>query len=199
MLILGSAIINGPVMSLQTGGRLAVVEKAIIDPYKLRVLSYKLSGSLLSENPSFLRTNDIREVGRLGIIIDSVDELIGDDDIITEKDIYELDFQLIGTKVFDEANHRLGKITDYSIFLNGFMVEQIHVKRSGVRALTETELLINRSQIVSITDKGITVKSTAKKIKEIENLEQPHYEYVNPFRQPKLQEDHSSSARFTSS
>ena len=77
MLVLGSRLNETPVMSLQTGTRLAVTTQPIIDPSNLRIFAYEIKGPLLTQQPSFLRTADIREYGRLGMIIDSNDEIVG--------------------------------------------------------------------------------------------------------------------------
>ena len=102
MLIFGEKLIDAPVLSLQTGTELARTEKAIIDPSNLHIVGYKLSGRLLSNpNNSYIRTNEIREYAPLGLIVNSNDDILTEDDIITQKQIYELGFNPVGLKVID--------------------------------------------------------------------------------------------------
>lgn len=193
MLILGSRLNSTPVMSLQTGGRLASTTKPIIDPGNLKILAYEVEGQLLAEHPSFLRTADIREFGRLGMIIDSNDELIGLKDVLKIEKLYGLGFNLIGMQVIDDAKHKLGKISDYTLETDGFVIQQLNVSRGFLKSLNDTGLLIHRSQIVEINDKAIVVKSAANK--SVEPIMQTmRSEFVNPFRKPASQPEPEASA-----
>lgn len=183
MLILGSRLLHTPVMSLQTGAKLAVTEKPIINPGNLHLYAYEVSGSLLTQNPSFLLTNDIREYGHLGMIIDSNDEIVGADEIIRLDELYKLGFPLVGMNVIDEHKHKLGKVDDYTLDTDTFMIQQFNVRRGFLKGFADTGFLIHRSQIVEINDAAIVVKSTAKKIAE-PVMQSVRTDFVNPFRNP---------------
>jgi uncharacterized protein YrrD len=183
MLLLGSRLNATPVMSLQTGTRLAQTAKAVIDPSNLRIVAYEVDGPLLTERPMFIRTADIREYGRLGMIIDSNDELIGLDDVIQIEKLYELGFPLIGMAVIDDHKRKLGKVSDYTLETDGFVVQQLNINRGFFKGLNDTGLLVHRSQIVEINDKAIVVRSAT--IKTVEPVMQSiRGEFVNPFRKP---------------
>lgn len=181
MLILGSRLHDTPVMSLQTGTRLARTGSPIINPANLQVLAYEVDGPLLTEHPSFLRTDDIREMGTIGMIIDSTDELVGLHDIIKLEKLHRQNFQLVGMPVIDEHKRKLGKVDDYTVETGDFMIQQLNVKRGIIKGLTDTGLLIHRTQITEINDNAIIVKSTAKKSPQ-PVMEAVRHEYVNPFR-----------------
>jgi uncharacterized protein YrrD len=170
-------------MSLQTGTRLARTAAPIIDPANLKVVAYEVDGPLLAEHPSFLRTADIREMGAVGMIIDSNDELIGLHDVIKIKELHDLHFALVGMPVIDELKHKLGKVDDYTLESGSFVIQQLNVSHGILRGLTDTGRLIHRSQIVEINDDAIIVKATAKKI-TAPAPETPLTEFVNPFRTP---------------
>lgn len=188
MLLLGSRLLGTPVMSLQTGGKLAQTTKPIIDPSNLRIVAYQLDGPLLTENPSFLRTNEIRELGSLGIIIDSTDEVIGLTDVIQVEKLVKLDFPLIGLRVIDQRGHKLGKVDDYTVDTTQFIIQQLSVRRGLLKGIADTGLLIHRSQIVEINNTSIIVKSTDQKsVEPVMQLNRS--EFVNPFRQPQPQPD----------
>ena len=183
MLLLGSRLAHTPIMSLQTGGRLAHTEKAIIDPANLKILAYEVVGPLLTETPAFIRTADIREYGRLGMIIDSTDELVGLSDVIHIKKIHDLNFSLIGMQVIDDHRHKLGKVDDYTLDTDSYVIQQLNVRRGFLKSLNDTGLLINRSQIVEINNSTIVVKSPTKKSAE-PVMQAMRGEFVNPFRAP---------------
>ncbi len=181
MLILGTRLHNTPVMSLQTGGQLARTEKPIIDPGTLKIIAYEIDGPLLSSRPALLRTADIREFSRIGMIIDSNDEIIGLDDVIQIEKLYNLGFPLVGMTVVDDQKHRLGKVEDYTIDTASFIIQQLTVKRGFFKGLTDTGLLINRTQILEINDDMIVVKSASKRSAE-PIIRATRTEFINPFR-----------------
>jgi uncharacterized protein YrrD len=179
MLLLGSRLIGTPVMSLQTGTSLAETKAALIDPSNLKLVAYELDGPMLAERP-YLRIADVRELSGIGMIVDSSDEFIGEDDVIAIKKLKDLGFVLNGMTVVDEQKHKLGKIEDYSIDTDSFIVQQLTVKRGVIKSLTDTALLVHRSQIIEINDRNIVVKTTAKKLQAVEPPTK--LSYVNPFR-----------------
>ena len=187
MQILGSQLIGTPVMSLHTGARVASLETPVIDPGTLTILAYSVQGPLLTEHPSFLRMADVREFGHLGMIIDDADEIVGLDDVLKIKEMYELQFQLVGMSVIDEHKHKLGKIADYTVEAGSFTVQKLQVRRGFFKSLNDTGLLIHRSQIVEITRERIVVKATAKPVVTEERETPVAYDYVNPFRKPSAQ------------
>lgn len=183
MLILGSRLSATPVMSLQTGTRLAVTGKPIIDPGALKIVAYEIEGPLLNQAPSFLRTADIREFGRLGMIIDSVDEIVSLDDVIEIDRLYSLGFPLIGMQVVDDRRRKLGKVTDYTLETDGFIVQQLNIRRGFFQSFNDTGLLVHRGQIVEINDSEIVVKSADTKVVD-PVMQAFRGDFVNPFRKP---------------
>lgn len=181
MLVLGTQLINTPVMSLQTGAELARTKTPVIDPRTLTIVAYELTGHTLDQHPSLLRMADIRELSDIGMIIDSSDEFIGVDDVVKLKETYDLHFPLIGLSVVDDKKRKLGKVEDYSVEIGGFVIQQLTVRRPILKSLGDTELLIHRTQIIEINDTTITVKSASNEVKD----PIPHAvkAYVNPFRQ----------------
>ena len=180
MLVLGTQLVNTPVMSLQTGAELARTKIPVIDPRTLTIVAYELDGQLLDQHPSLLRIVDIRELSDIGMIVDSSDEFIGVDDVIKLKETYELHFPLIGLSVIDDKKHKLGKVEDYSVEIGGFVIQQLTIRRPIFKSFGDTELLIHRSQIIEINDTTITVKAAANEAKD--PIPHAAKAYVNPFR-----------------
>lgn len=181
-------------MSLQTGTRLGTIDEAIIDPRQLRVLAYYVDGSLLDERPSIIRIEDIREIGEVGFIIDSSDDITAPTDIIRLQEVIELAFALPGLKVVDEKNHNLGHVLDYNIDSDTFDIRQIRVRPPITRLLTISELLIHRDQIVKITNDKIVVKSATTR-KPMHAPRHTPRAYTNPFRGTTPQPETSPTKR----
>lgn len=158
---------------------MAKTTSPLIDPRNLTIVAYELEGHSLDQTPSFLRMADVRELSNLGFIVDSSDEFIGLGDVIKVKEIYDLHFSLNGKKVIDEKKHKLGTVSGYSIEPGSFMVKQLNVKRPLLKSLTDTELLIDRTQITEITDETITIKNDEREPSPVKRAREA---YTNPFR-----------------
>lgn len=184
MLLSAERLLLTPVMSLQTGGQLAKTKSALIDPRNLVVVAYELVGPSLDEKPSFLRVIDIRELSNLGMIVDSSDEFIGVHDVLKIEEVYDFHFELIGKAVRDEKKRKLGKVTGYSIEPGSFLIKQLNVKRPLIKSLTDTELLIDRTQVIEVTDTEITIKHDER---EPAPAEKASNNFSNPFRQTSAQ------------
>jgi sporulation protein YlmC with PRC-barrel domain len=180
MLLAGSRLIDTPILGLQTGSELARTRQPVIDPAKLEIIAYELSGPLLNLHPSLLRVADVREFSDIGIIVDSSDEFVTPDDIIKLGEIYNLHFDIMGMRVIDEKRRKLGKVNGYTIDTTGFLIQQLSIKRPLLKSLNDTELLVHRTQITEINDDAIVVHSQAK----IPQAVMPSVKgaYVNPFR-----------------
>ena len=166
-------------MSLQTGGQLAVADSAIIDPENLTILAFKLSGARLVERDSYLLTEDIREFSNLGFIVDSADEFVAANDVIRLKEVLELDFLLEGKSVKDQHNHKLGKVTEYSVEPRSFLVKQLIAKRPLIKSFTDTELVFDRTQILEVSDDVIVIKNDERQPAPVARATNT---YTNPFR-----------------
>lgn len=180
MLITGSQILGTPVMSLQTGTLLATISSAIINPANLKILAYELEGPNLDQEPSLLLVSDIREFGDMGMIVDSSEEFVGSEDVVKLKPLYELHFTVLDKRVIDQNKKKLGKVVDYTVDPDSFVIQQLTVRRPLLKSLNEVELLVHRSQIVEINDKEIIVKSA--RIKSEADKKIAKHSYSNPFR-----------------
>ena len=193
MLVFDHRLHNVPIMSLQTGTRLASTDQPIIDPANLRIVAYEVEGPLLHQRPTFLRTDDIREIGKIGIIVNGNDDFVGLDDVIKIKELHNLHFQLIGFKVIDEHKRRLGKVIAYTIDTSNFYVQQLDVRQGFIKGIADTGHLIHRTQIIEINNSYIIVKSPAVKSEE-PVMQTIRSEFVNPFRNTKPQPNPESMA-----
>ena len=183
MLVTYSKLIGTPVLSVQTGAPVGFISHPIIDPDSLIIIAFRLDGPLVhkSEN-SLLDARSIREYSDLGMVIDSIDELIADDDVIKISKILELNFDLIGLKVETKKGSRLGKLIDYTVTPEDYIVQQIIVKRPPLKALIDPELTISRKEIVEVNDYKVIVKDEEKTLKARAEKEDFIPNFVNPFR-----------------
>lgn len=176
MLMLNNSFVNMPVMSLQIGNQLGSTSDPIIDPRKLQIMAFKVAGPRIFEE-SVLHTSDIREVGPLGLIVNSADDIMTlDHDLVRLNEVISLNFSLVGKSVIDDSGKKLGKVSEFSVETDSFIIKKIHVSQSIMKNIGNSALIIDRSQIKEITDKSIIVRSAS--VKESTGLSQ----ILNPFR-----------------
>lgn len=186
MLVLGSKLLNYPIMSLHVGGEIARTSEVVIDPDGLKVAAYTLTGPTIGngEYGDILEVSDIREFSNLGMIIDSADVLVYRQDVIRLDRIMSLNFKLVGLRVVSEDGKKIGRVSDYTVDSNSFMVYQIIVRRPFIKSALDPELTINRSQIIEIDDYKITIRHEKEKIAIKERPKEFVPNFVNPFREP---------------
>lgn len=187
-----------PVLSLHVGGAVANTKRAIIDPEDLKVIAYTLEGAIIKNDPEvgdILDTKDVREVSESGLIVDSTDRFTTREDVVHLDEVMGLNFNLVGLKVVTTDGKKLGKISDYTLDSNTFMVYQLIVDRPFMSSLIDPELTINRSQIVEIDDYKVTIKHDKAQVVVPKKKEKVEEEFVpnftNPFRKPAYSEEES--------
>jgi sporulation protein YlmC with PRC-barrel domain len=176
MLVLHKNLESVPIMSLQNGSKLGLAQNPIIDPRKMKIIAYHASGPRIHAS-SVIHASDIREYSPLGFIVDNADSIMEfNEDLVRLKEVANFNFSLIGKTVVDERKHKLGKVMEYTIDVDSFFIQKIHVAQSLVKNITSSNLIINRSQIIELNDKFIVVRSGS--VKEPVGLMQA----MNPFR-----------------
>lgn len=190
MLVLSSKLrLDFPVLSVHLGRKIAGTASAIVDPEQLRVIAFRLKGDIEKdpEAGDILMIEDVREVSKQGLIIDSVDRLVEAEEVVKLKKILALNFDLLGLKVVTRKGKDIGKVIDYTIDTGSFMVFQLIVKKPFWASFEEGELTINRSQIVEIDDYKITIKNDKEEVKVGKSAETNFKpDFINPFRKAKL-------------
>lgn len=188
MLINGSTLVDCPVLSLHVGGEIARVTEPIIDPDSLKIIGFKLEGELLRDDVGdILPIKSLREFSRMGMIVDSLDEFVKADDVLRIRDVLALNFDLAGLKVVTKQKVKLGKVTDYTVEVGGWTIQQIIVQRPMMKAFFDPQLTISRKQIIEVDDYKIVVKDEHERTKsKIAKDEQADFipNFVNPFREP---------------
>ncbi len=198
MLIYGSRLIGYPVLSLHTGTPIGWIDGIVIDPNDLKIIAFRLRDIQADEEVGeYLEVRDIREFSKIGIIIDSADVLADPEDVIKLDEILKLNFMLLDLKVVTKKKAKLGRVIDYTADTDGWMIQQIAVKRPLLKSFGDSELLISRKRIDEVTDYKIIVKDELEKIKKAAEKEEFVPNFVNPFRsqsqQPQFSQAHSQN------
>jgi len=162
MLRFESSLHNLSLMSLRIGYPVGSTTDPIINPHNLTILGFFVLAQDVPP-PAVILSQSIREASGRRLIIDSEDEIMPAGDLIRDKEIVELNYQLIGKKVITESKRTLGKVEDYVANDKGFVIYKVHVAPTGMRSITNSKLIIDRTQIVATDDKFIVVKDGFEK------------------------------------
>jgi hypothetical protein len=89
------------------------------------------------------------------------------DDLVRHREILDIRFKLIG-KTVKTKRRKLGKVSDFSYDEESLFVQKLYVTRSIIKVFTNDDtLLIDRQQIIEVTDQYIMVdEAEAKAVAE---------------------------------
>ena len=184
MLIEGSKLLNYPILGLHTASRIAEVKALVVDPNFLKIVAFEIS-AVSSKQRLFLDVTSVREFSKMGMIVDSDEEFIEQDDVIKLKEAIELGFTLENMKVVTKKKTMLGRVEDFMVTTDGFQIMQLIIKRPIYKALIDPELVIGRSEIHEINDNEIIVKSEESTIMKKSGTLDFVPNFVNPFKDGK--------------
>ena len=182
MLVSNEKLINTPILSMQTTSSIGNVSSPIINPDNFKIVAFYLSGGVINNSANILTTSSIREYSSYGIVIDSIDEVVGKNDVVKINKIIDLHFDPINLKVETKKGTKLGKVSGFTFTSDDFTIQQIIVKRPLLKSFTDSELVIHRSEIAEVNDYKIIVKDEEKTIKKKAMNENFVPNFVNPFR-----------------
>ena len=193
MFVLSTRLLKVPVMSIQTGSPIAYTVEPIIDPRKLHIVAFYCEGSKLTEGANILHTNDIREVSDIGFIVNGSDDIMDGDGLVRLQEIIDYNFELLGIPIYQDQGGKLGTVSDYIVETESFFISKLHVRRPLLKSFSTSELIIDRAQIIEVTNKRIVVKSAVVKEDQATEATSQQITFNNPFRKPQTSPDTRSN------
>lgn len=158
MLRLSSTLLNQPVLSLRTGGQVAIAQFAIINPNNLKIEGFMCQDSMDKKKQLILLYQDIRDVMAKGLVVNDHEVLAEPSELVRLKDIIELHFELIGKPVMTVSKSKLGKVNDYAVETETMYVQKLYVAKSILKSLGGGSLSVDRGQITEITNQKIVIQ-----------------------------------------
>lgn len=188
MLLNSSRLIGCPVLSLHLGGPIGRVTSEVVDPNDLKIIALNVDGPQTGDGDhgDILDVRSVREFSNIGMIIDSIDDLVSKGEVIKFDEIMDLNFSVIGLAVKTKKGKKLGKIVDYTFDPESMQIMQFIVKRPMMKSLLDPELVIGRSQIKEVNDYELIVKDDEQKIQKESGKKDFVPNFVNPFRDSNL-------------
>jgi len=164
MLLLSKSLLNTPVLSLQTGGQLAVTTRLILNPNNLKIEGFYCTDRF-SKQEIVLLAQEIRDMVPRGFVVDDNESLSSVEDLVRLKDIVALQFELMGKLVVTVSKNRLGKIDDYAADDATLFIQKLYVGQNLLKSFSGGQLSIDRSNVVEITNRKIVVEDILKPTK----------------------------------
>jgi sporulation protein YlmC with PRC-barrel domain len=153
-----------PIISLQTGEVVAITRSPVIDIGTLKIQAYRCEG-IRTKQPLILMSNDVRQLATDCLIVDNEEELMEPTDIVRLQTMLTANYDPINKTVISDTGRKLGHVEDYSIDLESNRIQKLHIRQSILRSwLGTTSLVIDRSQIIDITPKLITIRDSTLKV-----------------------------------
>lgn len=158
MLQLSATLIDQPVLSLRTGGEVAVAVRPIFNPNNLKIEGFYCVDAMDKKRQLILVAQDVREIIAKGFVVNDYEVLTEPEELVRLHEVLQINFELIGKPVFTVSKQKLGKVDDYAIDNQSLLVKKLYVSQSLLKSLNNGQLGIDRTQIVEITDRKIVVK-----------------------------------------
>ena len=163
MLVFNSSLFGKPVGSLQSGHRIGEISRIIIDPHTFSIHSLGVH-SPISNQELILFVEDIASFSSKGVIVQTNDNLMSPDDLVRFQEIDNLRFEVVNKQIIQEDGIKLGRAQKYLLEPKGFSIQKIYVKPKGMKVLKFGNFIVSRSQIVSVNDEEIIVRSSKEKV-----------------------------------
>lgn len=156
MFIFSKQLRQLPVISLQTGQRVATTTEPIVSPSLMAVVALHCDSVEKADQP-VITVQDVRQLARDAVIINSADQISEAGDIIRLQQLLADGFKLIGLATVTESGQRLGKVEEFTVELGNWAVKKIHVKPPLWKSLVAGSLIIDRNQVVEASRKQLVV------------------------------------------
>ena len=156
MLQLSATLSNRPILSLRTSTQIGTVLSPIINPNNLQIEGFYCQPNFTNHR-LILLSQDIRDIIPQGFIVNDQDALSEPDELVRLQKTLQLDFQLVGKPVITTSGSRVGKVTDFATDVPSMFIKKLYVSQSIFKSFSNSNLGVDRLQIVEITPRKIII------------------------------------------
>lgn len=161
MLQLESSLQHNFVLSLRTSQPVAKVTSPIINPKNLKIEGYYCT-DIVDGTELVLLFQDIREILAQGFVINDFDVLAQPEDLIRLQDVMAQNITVKNQTVKTVDGEKIGKVSDFAVETETMYIQKIYVSRSILKSFSGGSLSIDRSQVVDVTNRTITINNLLK-------------------------------------
>lgn len=157
MITLGQQLIGKNIMSLRIGRPVGITTGVIINPNNLKIEGW-YANEVDSKKRLILLSQEVRDIIPEGFVVNDHEALTSPEDLVRLKKVLDYKFELVGKPVVSNHRRKVGKVTDYALDRNSFVIQKLHVEQSIVKSFMGGALMVDRNQIIEINDKKIIIK-----------------------------------------
>lgn len=157
MLTLGKQLEGKDILSLRIGRKVGIASQPIINPNNLKIEGWH-AFDIGKKQEAVMLSQDVRDILPQGFVVNDHDALTEHGELIRLKDTIQEAFSLYDKKVVSDHGKKLGKVSDFAFDKDAMFIQKIYISQSLVKSFSGGTLIIDRAQIIEITDKKITVK-----------------------------------------
>jgi uncharacterized protein YrrD len=156
MLLLSSRLQNIPLISVRSGAHVGIVLSPIVNPHNLHIDAFWCE-TVHSKTRKVLLDMDIRDFSIKGMLIDDHLSLSDPEELVRLHSVLELNYSIEGKTVI-ASKHKLGKVADYAVDLDGLFVQKLYVQPPLWKSsLAGNKLTFDRTSVLEVTDTHIIV------------------------------------------
>lgn len=146
-----SKIIDASIFSLQEGFDLGKIRNFLIDKSNLKIIFVLVD---VSFNKKYLAFEDIKNVSAKKFLVNGKEDFSEKNELVKYKDFFAKSVFLYKMAVETSSGKKLGRVYDFDIDLISGFVEKIYAKK----LFLFNNFVINRSDVLEVTDKKIIIK-----------------------------------------
>jgi sporulation protein YlmC with PRC-barrel domain len=145
------------------GHQVATTLGPVVNPNNLKIEGFYCQ-EIKSRKIRILLSQDIRDMMPQGIVINDQDELTDPEELVRLKEILEINFDPLGKQVETTGKEKIGKVSDYSVEIDGLFIQKLYVSQSLFKSFSGGNLGVDRTQIVEITHNVIVINDLHGKV-----------------------------------
>jgi len=168
MLLLASHIKQLPIVSMETGRQVAVIIDFLINHSNLGLLAFICHDR--KNRRLILMGHDIRFIARDCILINDFETLSEADDIARLPTMVANQFNPLDKQVSTQNGQKLGRVIDYAINLDTSYIQKLYARPTFFQSRFHDQIIIDRSQIIELTDKTIIVQDSTELVSSAANV-----------------------------
>src|SRR5581483_1213743 len=127
----------------------------IINPHNLKILGWWCNVGRSSN--LVLLAEDVRELMPQGLAVNDEEVLSAASELVRHKETLDIRFKLLN-KLVKNKRQKLGRVNDFS-FNEGMLIQKLYVVKPVTKLFSSNDtLLIDRAQILEVTDTYILVE-----------------------------------------
>lgn len=172
MLQLSETYTNRNILSLRTGSIIGHAYAPVVNPDNLKIVGW-YSSAKGEKDPMILPAGEVRDFIPKGIVVNDHDAITHPDDLVRLKSVIDIDYEVKGKIVASDNGKRIGKVQDYSVDSKSLYIQKLYVTQNILKGISKGQLVIDRNQVVEITDKKIIVKQPTERARTSDRVTAP--------------------------